>query len=250
MFKVLSLFQAGKSHISRTCLLAALGAAASPGYPLALAQSNAPALPPPGNPVLHQAPASASWTIQYSYKDNEENKASGAPADVPGDRLQNVTVTKCKKTYWEQSLWTSGKRGEKWIFEGTQFEKLPGSNTIALVPKPDAENNDIPYFDYSDTDFPDLKDLSLQNYKGVQIYGGKPAYVFEWQKAGRSLLAVLSDVQLPLFFSVRDRLHTQTQTYTFSAEPPKDLIPPEEYLKVLKTHKRGLEALKRQASPP
>lgn len=214
----------------------------------AFAQTSNP--PPPNNPALHRAPVSASWTIQYTYKDGEEKGGSSAPPKVPSERLQTVTVTKSGKTYWEQSLWTSGKKGEKWIIDGMQFEILPGRDEIALVPKPDAENQDLPYFDYSDIDFPELKGLSLEHYKEVQVYKGKPAYLFEWEKSGEAYTAILSDTQLPLFFSSKGKTQTKAQTYTFSADPPARLVPPEKYLKVIQTHKRGLEALQNHPSPP
>ncbi|PTY03048.1 hypothetical protein DB346_07285 [Verrucomicrobia bacterium LW23] len=161
-----------------------------------------------------------------------------------------MTVTKSGRTVWEQSLWTSGRRSEKWFLEGVQFQILPGSADMALVPRPDTNANDQSYFDYSDADFPELKGLSLQHYKGVQSHEGKPAYAFAWERGGESMTVLLSETQLPLLLTRKVGNHTITQTYAFAAGAPARLAVPERLRKLLQAHKRGLQALSRTPSPP
>lgn len=204
-------------------------------------------LPPPKAPALRRAPALASWTVTFRYKD-EDSKAQ-APAGKPAlnDRVRTITVTKSGKTYWEQGVMISGKKYEKWVLDGAQLKTMPGGNEMAMIPKPDEEHPQPDYSDYSRCDFPELDWVSLENYREATTYEDKPAYFFEAGESGdRGGRVLLSEAQLPFSFSNRESV----RTYVFNPAPAAPLVLPEKIAKILQTHKRGLEALQMRASPP
>ncbi|HSI84245.1 MAG TPA: hypothetical protein VK970_10710 [Candidatus Methylacidiphilales bacterium] len=232
----------------------AQSAAPSPASTSALPAAASNALPPPKVPVLRRAPSAACWTVTYSYQ--EDAKPTGAasaslPSEkpkapaAPVDRLQSMTVTKSTRTYWEQAMYLSGKKSEKWIIDGVQLHIPPGGSEVALYPRPEVDDPANPWLDYNTADFPEIKGLAMEHYQGLRLWQGQPAYYFEWTRSGEKLTILLSEKQLPLIFTTP----RVTETFVFSS-PPQRLTPPEKFLKVLQTHKRGLQVLKRNPSPP
>lgn len=206
----------------------------------AFAQTSGPL--EPTEPVLHRPPHFASWTIVYKYKGEEKETANQV------DRVQSVTITKTNKTYREIAIFSSGKKREKWIFNGTQLMTVPDSGAIVAIPAPAGEDFISPeYSDYSKSDFEGLGWVSLETYKGVRNYEGKPAFLFEATKSGSILTAILSaETQLPLYFSDGN----ESRSYVYNSPPSVLLNPPERFSSVLQKHRKGLELLKRNPSPP
>jgi len=202
----------------------------------------------PKKPVLHRASAFSSWTVTFQYEDEEVKQVSGTPP-IFIDRLKQVTITKTNKTYHEVTLWESGKKEEKWIFDGYQLRTLPGTTTIVpiLAPSSDPEVPVDPgYSDYSRCDFEGLGWVSSGNYQGTKIYDGKSAYLFETKdpKSGLKLAVYLSvETQLPLSFSDG----VTTRIYTYNSPPTDPLIPPKRFLDVIAAHQRGVAALHRHS---
>jgi len=217
---------------------------ASIGLSIALAQDNTQPLPK--NPVLRRMPAFASWSVTFKYKDEVVAQESGKPRALP-DRVLSVTFTKTNKTYWEQTGMRSGKKYEKWIFDGVQLETEPDSPSIIPIPPPTKDMPESEYSDYSHGDFQGLQWVSLDTYKGIASYEGKRAFLFEAEKEGQKVTAILSmDMQLPLYSSVGD----VACVYAYNVAPSTPLTPPARFLAVLATHKKGLEALKYHPSRP
>lgn len=164
------------------------------------------------------------------------------------DRIQSTTLTKTNKTYKEITTFGTGKKSEKWIFDGIQLMTAPEFDVVVVIPAPAGEEYPSPdYSDYGQGDFEGLGWISLKNFKGVKDYEGRPAFMFEEGKAGSTLTAFLSiETQLPLFFSNEEA----SRSYLYNPSPSLALILPEKFFKVLQTHRKGLELLKRNPSPP
>ena len=214
---------------------------------LASAFSQTTSQPAPKSPVLARAPSFADWTVTFNYKGDEKKPGgvAGQPSlnagpAIPADSLQSLTVSKTKKTYREETIFKSGMKGEKWIYDNIELMQVPGTDSIVPIDPPTQEAPSPDYSDYSKSDFPELNWLTLDHYKGIQTYQGKPAYLFESTNPGEKCVALLAvETQLPLSFTEGKVV----RTYVFNPPPTAPLIPPENFLKVLKKHKRGLEKL-------
>jgi len=215
------------------------------GFAHAFAQNSNP--PPPKNPVLHRAPDMASWTVQFKYKADEAPAASAKPQSTNANQIQSLAVTKTHKTFWVQTVLASGKKDEKWVFDGHQLETVNNGKAIVIIAPPTALEPSPEYSDYSHTDFAGLDWVSLDAYKGLGSLDGKRVYQFESQKDGNKVIAMLSvDTQLPLYSSDGGT----TCVYTYNQAPTVPLVPPEKFLAVLATYKKGLEAFKYHVSTP
>lgn len=206
-------------------------------------------LPPLKSPLMRRAPAFSSWTIQFSYKEDDKQKAGGSGQTsnhIMGDRVQGLTITKTNDTYHEQRTWMSGIKEEKWIFGGFQLKLVPGKNVVVPIPPPTPDVPQPDYSDYSHGEFEKPAWLSLEIYKGVQSYQGKSAYVFESVISGKKCTAILSAAQLPLYITDGET----TQVYVYNPPPTSPLTPPENFLRVLEIHKKGIQELTRHYSPP
>lgn len=203
----------------------------------------------PRLPLPERAPAFASWTIQFTYKEGQMKGEQGrnTPPMPVVDRTKSVTVTKTNNTYREEIVSTTGKKEEKWVFEGIELISVNGGQSIVPIAPPAEEEPSPDYSDYSRSDFGRLLWVSLSNYQGVKSYLGKSAYLFEATGPEGKMTAFLAiDSRLPLFFSEGGT----TYTYTFNSPPPAELIPPASFQDVLKTMKAAMSALKRRPSPP
>jgi len=216
---------------------------------LTAAASFAQSIPPPKNPVLHNAPAFASWTIEFKYKTEDKKPGTPTPSfNVVSDPVQTITVTKTNKIFREQLVLKSGRTQEKWIYNGIEVMKMPGTGVIVPVADSTPEHPNPDFADYSKSDFKRLEWVSLGCYKGVKSYQDKPAYWFESDGSdGKQFIAYLTvDTQLPLLCSD----YGQTRFYTYNPSPTAQLVPPPDFLTVIDAQKKGLEALKFHASPP
>ena len=215
----------------------------------ALVAGNSPAQtaspPGPTTPVVRRAPTFASWTITYHYKDDATVQTAPAKGPYLGDRPRIVVVVKTDKIYLEQTTWTSGKKDEKWTFDGVQLKLIAGTKSIVPINPPSKEHPEPDYSDYSKGDFPGLGWISLQNYKGLGNFQGQPVYVFESSSEKKQAAGLSPDTQLPVYSSEGDSV----LTYTYNPPPSAPLVPPEAFTKVLKIHKRGLAKLKYSPVP-
>ncbi len=200
--------------------------------------------PTPKNPLLHRAPVFASWTVQFSYKPDEKQTSPAKPLPpTTTDQVQSLTVTKTNQTYWEQTVFKSGKKEEKWILDGVQLLMLPGSNVIVPVSASNPDSRDPNYSDYSKSDFDGFSWVSLDTYKGIRTYEGKPAYLFELPRPQGNLTALLSvETQMPLYFSDAQT----TRAYVYNPAPSAPLTPPANFLSVLGTYNKGIGSLTRR----
>ena len=219
-------------------LLALLGL--SPALTGAFAQTSGALRPK--EPIVSRAPDFASWTITYLYKEATAKSPSEKPP-APSDRIQSVTLTKTDKTYWMQTAWASGKKEEKWIFNGTQFQTLANGKVITIITAPTPEEPSPEYLNFNKGDFPELEWVSAKNYKTVEDYEGKKAFRFE-EGDKKALLSI--ETQLPINSDDGDL----SLVYTFNSPPIAPLVPPKRFLDVLATYRRGLEAQKYHPSPP
>ncbi|MFA7345906.1 MAG: hypothetical protein WC003_16525 [Terrimicrobiaceae bacterium] len=219
--------------------------------PVALGLANAVAQTsdqrPPKAPVLRRAPAFASWTITFKYRDEEARQSAAVSSPVPQpDRVRSITVTKTDKTYQEQTTLTSGKKYEKWLLGDTQLQTAIDSASIFPVLPPSEGAPSPDYSDYRQSDFPELSWVSLENYRGVQNHDGKKAYLFESDPGARQTALLAPETQLPLASTNAEA----TCAYVFNPPPLAPLTPPEKFLAVLRAYKRGVEGLKYHPSLP
>lgn len=193
-------------------------------------------IPVPKNPMVHRAPAFASWTITFTY--NGEKPAGSA------NLIQSMTVTKTNKTYWEQTTWSAGNREEKWISDGNQLETAGNGKVIIIIRPPSAAEPSPDYSDYNRSDFPGLEWVSSGNYKGIETHQETPFFHFETADKKEALLSI--ETQLPLFSTDS----SVSSTYTYNPPPTAPLIVPKRFLDVLDIHKTGLERYKYHPSLP
>jgi|GEM_PF-2238229 len=214
--------------------------------PAALAQGRATAAEPaPKGPLPGRAPEFASWTVTYEYRSAKESDPQAGAAQQPEiERIRQVTVTKTGKTYREETRLTTGRKSEKWIFDGVQLMMPPGSTSIVAIPSPEGEDFPSPDFsDYGSGDFPEVAWVSPDHYQGRELYRGQPVYRFE----ARGKIALLSvETRRPLFASEGNA----SLVFTENPPPAAPLVPPRHFLAVLETHKRGLNLLRRHPSRP
>lgn len=108
-------------------------------------RAQAPELPPL---EAIRAPKNSAWTVTYNYAD-ETQQAEGKAA-VPG-RIKILSVQKEQDVYHELKAFVDGKKTERWILKGIQFETKDDQNEATrLLP------GDLDASDYSESDFPDL----------------------------------------------------------------------------------------------
>ena len=242
-----------------------------------------PGVPPPKEPILRRLSSPAAWTVTFHYADDtrkSKKSSSNATASLQADahlhldRLEAVTVTKAGKVWRERSLWSSGNTTETWIYNDMRAGTPPGSHAIAAI----AFSSDEPEaLDYRKSDFESLEWVSMDHYKGVKDFDGKPAYVFQLDsvtapaspestpagspdpdptvkkanartgKLGINKIAILStETQLPLYSydGVVERI------YSYEKSPDAPLSPPEEYMKVFRQLETELKVLHRGPSGP
>jgi len=200
---------------------------------------------PPVKPYLHRAPTLSSWTITYTYKDvSKPGETSPKPPPVAVDRIVSVTVLKNGKIYNEVTLWTSGRRDEKWNLDGIQLTTSADGRSIVPIPPPTEEVPQPDYSDYSRHDFEGFEWLAADHYKGVEDRQGTPAYHFATGTKQQAYVSV--EKHLPLLLDDGEI----ERTYTYAKPDAAALIPPEKFVKVLKDYKAGMAALRFHASPP
>ena len=120
-------------------------------------------LPPPKPPFVHNAPATAAWTVTYKPK-----KPKPAPTPAKGDGpaaaaqkaprvLKAVQFFKAGNKRRVIYYWSDGTKNEKWLVNGAIFIEVQGDPDVreisgAMLPvmTPDLET-------YSDTDFPEFR---------------------------------------------------------------------------------------------
>jgi len=195
-------------------------------------------IPPPKTPILHRAPAFATWTITFKYKDEASPQANGK---LP-QRIKSVTITKTNKTYWEQISLSDGRSYEKWIFDGFELRTTPNGSSIIIIPPPSVDSNDSEYSDYQHSDFEAAQWVSLANYKGTISSDGTLAYQF--QAADKTAL-LSAETQLPLSVTSGE----VTRIYSMDPPPASSLKPPPKFLDAIRTHLKAVEALKYRPAP-
>ncbi len=122
-------------------------------------------LPPLG---LLRGPKDAAWTIEFQYPaPNEEAAPRTGPA-----RMKSLTVQKQQDTYHEVATFEDGKKRERWVLNGIQFETTNAGQMVTRLLSSDSSASD-----YSTTDFPELN----------WVVGLKPRVV---EKDRRQLLLV------------------------------------------------------------
>ncbi len=202
--------------------------------------------PPLAKPYLHRAPALSSWIITYTYKTDapKPGETSPKPTPVAIDRIVSVTVIKNGKTYNEVTLWTSGRRDEKWNLDGIQLSTSADGRSIVPIPPPTEEVPQPDYSDYSRHDFEGFEWLAADHYKGVEERQGTPAFHFASGTKQQAYLSVENHLPLLLDDGEIER------TYTYTKPDAAALVPPEKFVKVLRDYKAGMAALRFHASPP
>ncbi len=242
-----------------------------------------PGVPAPKEPIVRRLSSPASWTVTFHYPDDlrqsrkSSSKAPASPHADPHlqlDRQETVTVTKAGKVWREQSLWSSGNTTETWIYNDMRAGTSPGSHAIAAITFSSDEPEEL---DYRKSDFESLEWVSLDHYKGVKDYAGKPAYLFQLDsdvaptstgsiplesaafdptvkkpsgrsgELGANKIAILSaETQLPLYSydGVVER------SYSYNKPPDTPLVPPENFMTVFRQLEMELKALHRGPSEP
>jgi hypothetical protein len=120
-------------------------------------RSQAPEIPPL-EPL--RAPKDAAWTVEIKYPAQTE-KDQALPRPV---RVKSLSVQKQNDVYHEIVAFDGGKKRERWVLNGIQFETSDdGKQVTRLLP------SDSSASDYSETDFPEL----------VWVAGLKPRVIEE-----------------------------------------------------------------------
>lgn len=160
---------------------------------LSLAQDKAeevPVVPPPKFPLVLRAPQKAHWKVEFRY-DREKaqkealnpNEKKAGDAVEPGDDApppppmmpKSVEVSKDGRIYREVSTWPDGKKAEKWVLDGFQMREQPRTGKILDV---DAASYSTDFSDYRRSDFEAAEWVGKENYTGVKVVAGRPAYEF------------------------------------------------------------------------
>jgi hypothetical protein len=210
------------------------------------ASGQSPTPPEPRQPLLPRAPARASWSVAFKYA-GEEKPADPAIQPRPlGEVPRSIVITKVNDVYREQIDLATGKKMERWDFDGTLFTSNTAGTVFLIIP-PTEDTPSPDYYDRRRSDFPELNWISKATYRGIGSFQGKQAFHFETEKDGTTLSAYLSlDSQMPLWFSDG----TTTRTYTFNPPPAGPLEPPPAFSIARNRHKQAMDALKYRPSPP
>ncbi len=212
--------------------------------PSLIAQSPAPS--EPRKPLLPRTPAKASWNITFQYAGEEKPPQPDAVPRHLGEVPQSIVVTKINDISREQIQLATGKQVERWDFAGTQFHS-DAVGTVFLIVPPTEENPNPEYYDRRRSDFPELSWLSMEGYRGVENFQGRPAFLFEAERGGQKLRAFLSlENQLPVMFSDG----ATTRLYTYNPPPAGPLTPPAAFLTAYNQHKQAMESLNYRPGPP
>lgn len=186
--------------------------------------------PTPSMPILRRTPNFAAWAVTFSKADQK----SGAPISrLHFDLPQSQTVIKTDHTYHEQTTLQSGKTSERWIYDNLELKTRPENGQIVYVPT--SEDPALGDFRYKDADFNGLEWLSMENYRGIKEYEGKPAYYFESKlstdPAARKLTAYVSmDTQWPISSSDG----WTKSVYQYLPPPAATLNPPDNFMKIFR----------------
>ena len=128
-----------------------------------------------------RAPKNAAWTINYNYP--EEAPRSEDPAIRP-DKIKMLSVQKEGDVYHEIKAFDNGKKTERWILKGIQFETKDDQKEATRLLPGDPEASD-----YSESDFPDLAWVVGLKPRPQRMENGVVLLVVEVNAAERSLTA-------------------------------------------------------------
>ncbi len=128
-----------------------------------------------------RAPKNAAWSVTYNY--TEEAPQAGDQAARPG-RIEVLSVQKEGDVYHELKAFDNGKKTERWILKGIQFETKGDQKEATRLLPGDPEASD-----YSESDFPDLSWVVGLKPRPQRMENGVVLLVVEVNAAERPLTA-------------------------------------------------------------
>ena len=135
----------------------------------------APTIPsiPPG-PLLRPAPSNARWAVEFQYG---EEKELGSPKRAMGlPRVKTTIAARSGQVTYEEATDEAGMKTEKWILNGEQYTRKPGSSDFYTARKCDVANANYEYF--SPTGFRGFHWVSKEKFVGIQNALGHECLVF------------------------------------------------------------------------
>jgi hypothetical protein len=128
-----------------------------------------------------RAPKNAAWSVTYNY--TEEAPQAEDQAARPG-RIKILSVQKEGDVYHELKVFDNGRKTERWILKGIQFETKGDQKEATRLLPGDPEASD-----YSESDFPDLAWVVGLKPRPVRMENGVVLLVVEVNAAERPLTA-------------------------------------------------------------
>lgn len=227
--------------------------------------------PLPKGPLLARAPEFSQWVIYFNpQKKKAAALASATPPPGGPAEVKQITVTKTRTIYHEETLDTLGRKRESWRVGPLQIVTLPGTKTWTILdPSSFGAGGADPtlYTDYSKTDFPGLEWVSAKNYVDVKKVmgldcivcksGAAPAAPPQSQAslspaadAGRNAPEMTACMDLTTRLPVVFLRGEETRVYQFvDLAPVMQTLPPEIQTALLQRAKSIQQMIRRPAKP-
>jgi hypothetical protein len=214
---------------------------------------------PPSPPFIQKAPSPGQWTITFSYPEEHQPKAAGAPTAPPPDlsgRIRTITVTKVKDIAHVEAIRIEDTKLEEWHSGTTVYAKTNGTDIYAQGSETSEGNSSMS----TSSEFQDMKWVTAESYLGTIKYSGHDCLVFVPNAPATLKISdadaftkFVATAPLVAFIDAETRYPVEVRTggvyhsYQFS-DPPNSLSLPTDLVAQIKEGKRQAD-LEHQRAP-
>jgi hypothetical protein len=204
---------------------------------------------PPRTPLLGLLPDSAAWTVRFKGADGRSDDAAkpGDPLSPKARALRAIEIKKSGNLRVEESIWSDGTSTEKWYSGNFMLITMPGQSDVYIFRKD--TNGDAAlkgqFPNFAQTDFPEVGWVSLETFRRVAVFQGRPCYLFDreielWdgptKQSKKQQVWIDGESQLPLAFDNGGVL----QTYLFDKAASTALSLPPKFQEELARYREKL----------
>jgi hypothetical protein len=137
--------------------------------------------PLPKEPLVPRAPLRCDWTVRitedfdsdWQDSDSWEKQADIAPVNRTIKSLE-FSKDADLQTFRVRTAWSDGEKLEEWIVMGNHVAERAGNLGLYIVGAEGLLARDL-----RTSDFPELGWIDMSNYKGVKVFKGRLAFLFQ-----------------------------------------------------------------------